>query len=249
MTNKKILNFIPNFSFGGVETTNINFSETLIKFGYEVDLLTNDYKRVNKPEYFNNVKSLRKSKMLFCLLPLIKYINNTKPDLIICSQFYANIIVLLACFISGYKNKIILCERVPVFENLKKLPVIKKNVIKFLIKRLYKKADKIVCNSYGTKNDLNKIKYPAGLNIGATTPQEISTAILAEIVKKSRPKIKEELVMDFMQIKEGQEKDPICGMGVDPKKTEYQLEYKEKIYYFCCGGCLDKFESKPAVYI
>lgn len=157
MTNKKILNFIPNFSFGGVETTNINLSETLIKFGYEVDLLTNDYQRVNKLEYFNNVKSLRKSKMLFCLLPLMKYINNTKPDLIICSQFYANIIVLLACFLSGYKTKIILCERVPVFENLKKISIIKKNVIKFLIKRLYKKADKIVCNSYGTKNDLNKI--------------------------------------------------------------------------------------------
>ena len=157
MTNKKILNFIPNFSFGGVETTNINLSETLIKFGYEVDLITNDYQRVNKSKYFNNIKSLRKSKMLFCLLPLIKYINNTKPDLIICSQFYANIIVLLACFLSGYKNKIILCERVPVFENLKKISIIKKNVIKFLIKRLYKKADKIVCNSYGTKNDLNKI--------------------------------------------------------------------------------------------
>jgi len=157
MTNKKILNFIPNFSFGGVETTNINLSETLIKFGYEVDLVTNDYQRVNKSEYSNNIKSLRKSKMLFCLLPLIKYINNTKPDLIICSQFYANIIVLLACLISGYKNKIILCERVPVFENLKKISIIKKNVIKFLIKRLYKKADKIVCNSYGTKNDLNKI--------------------------------------------------------------------------------------------
>ena len=157
MTNKKILNFIPNFSFGGVETTNINLSETLIKFGYEVDLITNDYQRVNKSKYSNNIKSLRKSKMLFCLLPLIKYINNTKPDLIICSQFYANIIVLLACLISGYKNKIILCERVPVFENLKKISIIKKNVIKFLIKRLYKKADKIVCNSYGTKNDLNKI--------------------------------------------------------------------------------------------
>ena len=157
MTNKKILNFIPNFSFGGIETTNINLSETLIKFGYEVDLITNDYQRVNKSKYSNNIKSLRKSKMLFCLLPLIKYINNTKPDLIICSQFYANIIVLLACLISGYKNKIILCERVPVFENLKKISIIKKNVIKFLIKKLYKKADKIVCNSYGTKNDLNKI--------------------------------------------------------------------------------------------
>ena len=51
MTNKKILNFIPNFSFGGVETTNINLSETLIKFGYEVELLTNDYHIVNKSEY------------------------------------------------------------------------------------------------------------------------------------------------------------------------------------------------------
>ena len=30
-------------------------------------------------------------------------------------------------------------------------------MIRFLIKRLYKKADRIVCNSYGTKNDLNKI--------------------------------------------------------------------------------------------
>ena len=157
MTNKKILNFIPNFSFGGVETTNINLSETLIKFGYEVDLLTNDYQIVNKSEYLNSVKSLGKSKMLFCLIPLAKYINNTKPDLIICSQFYANIIVLLACLISSYKNKIIICERVPVFENLKKISIIKKNVIKFLIKKLYKKADKIVCNSYGTKNDLNKI--------------------------------------------------------------------------------------------
>ena len=95
--------------------------------------------------------------MLFCLLPLIKYIKNTKPDLIICSQFYANIIVLLACFISGYKNKIIICERVPVFENLKKISTIKKIIIKFLIKKLYKRADKIVCNSYGTKMDLNKI--------------------------------------------------------------------------------------------
>jgi len=157
MTNKKILNFIPNFSFGGVETTNINLSETLIKFGYEVELLTNDYQIVNESEYLNNVKSLGKSRMFFCLIPLAKHINNTKPDLIICSQFYANIIVLLACLISSYKNKIILCERVPVFENLKKISILKRSVIKFLIKTLYKKADKIVCNSYGTKNDLSKI--------------------------------------------------------------------------------------------
>ena len=157
MSNKKILNFIPNFSFGGVETTNINLTEKLIDFGYEVELLTNDHQKIDEFGSLNNIKSLEKSKMLFCLLPLVKYIKNTKPDLIICSQFYANIIVLLACFISGYKNKTIICERVPVFENLKKISTIKKIIIKFLIKKLYKRADKIVCNSYGTKMDLNKI--------------------------------------------------------------------------------------------
>ena len=97
--------------------------------------------------------------------------------------------------------------------------------------------------------ELKKIKYPAGLDIGAVTPQEIATSIIAEIVKKSRTKLDEELVMDFMQIKQGQEKDPICGMGVDPKKTDYQSKFKGKEYYFCCEGCLEKFESEPAVYV
>ena len=52
-----------------------------------------------------------------------------------------------------------------------------------------------------------------------------------------------------MQIKQGQKKDPICGMGVNPSKTDYQFKFKGKEYYFCCEGCLDKFESEPAVYV
>ena len=49
--------------------------------------------------------------------------------------------------------------------------------------------------------------------------------------------------------KEGQEKDPICGMGVDKKNAEHLTEYKGEKYYFCCSGCLEKFESEPAVYV
>jgi xanthine dehydrogenase accessory factor len=99
------------------------------------------------------------------------------------------------------------------------------------------------------KNDLKKIKYPAGLDIGAVTPQEIAASIMAEIIQLSRPDLEEELVLDFNQVKEGQEKDPICGMGVDPKNTEHITEYKGEKYYFCCSGCLEKFESEPAVYV
>ena len=98
-------------------------------------------------------------------------------------------------------------------------------------------------------NNLKKIKYPAGQDIGAVTPQEIATSIMAEIIQVSRSDLEEETIVDFMQVKEGQEKDPICGMGVDTKNAEYLTEYKDEKYYFCCSGCLEKFESEPAVYV
>ena len=110
-----------------------------------------------------------------------------------------------------------------------------------LMKRLLKKGT--------NKNDLEKIKYPAGLDIGALTPQEIATSIMAEIIQVSRPDLEEETIVDFMKVKEGQEKDPICGMGVDTKNAEHLTEYNGEKYYFCCSGCLEKFESEPAVYV
>ena len=42
------------------------------------------------------------------------------------------------------------------------------------------------------------------------------------------------------------EKDPICGMDVDPKKAETKslvISKKGKKYYFCSQGCKDKFSS------
>jgi len=39
--------------------------------------------------------------------------------------------------------------------------------------------------------------------------------------------------------------DPICGMSVETKDTEYTSEYQGKTYYFCCGGCQHRFESEP----
>ena len=158
MTNKKILNFIPNFSFGGVEITNLNLSKELSDLNYEVDFVTNN---ITKLKYkFNQsvkIKSFNESNMRCCLIHLIKHIKLTKPDLIISSQFHANLVMILACIFSGYKNKLILCERVPVVENLKYISVFKRQLIKSMIKILYKFADHIIYNSHGTKDDLETL--------------------------------------------------------------------------------------------
>lgn len=38
------------------------------------------------------------------------------------------------------------------------------------------------------------------------------------------------------------EKDPVCGMLVDPKQAAGQRTYEDKTYYFCSTDCLAKFD-------
>lgn len=44
-------------------------------------------------------------------------------------------------------------------------------------------------------------------------------------------------------------KDPVCGMDVDPKKTEYHFTHNTQEYHFCSEKCLGKFKASPEQYI
>ena len=43
--------------------------------------------------------------------------------------------------------------------------------------------------------------------------------------------------------------DPVCGMTVEPEKTEHQFEYDGQSYYFCSAHCLRKFQTEPEKYL
>ncbi|MFZ0496195.1 MAG: heavy metal translocating P-type ATPase [Methylocella sp.] len=45
------------------------------------------------------------------------------------------------------------------------------------------------------------------------------------------------------------EKDPVCGMDVDPGSAKHSAEYGGHTYYFCGQGCKTKFVADPASYI
>src|SRR5271163_4638854 len=45
------------------------------------------------------------------------------------------------------------------------------------------------------------------------------------------------------------ERDPVCGMTVDPGRAAAQVVFAGKPYYFCCAGCADKFRADPAKYM
>ncbi len=44
------------------------------------------------------------------------------------------------------------------------------------------------------------------------------------------------------------EKDPVCGMQVDPTSAAGQAPHQGKTYFFCSAGCKAKFEKNPGQY-
>jgi len=44
-------------------------------------------------------------------------------------------------------------------------------------------------------------------------------------------------------------KDPVCGMNVDPHTAKHRAEHGGHTYYFCCAGCRTKFIADPAKYL
>ena len=83
---------------------------------------------------------------------------------------------------------------------------------------------------------VERVSAPAGLDIGAKTPEEIALSVMAEIVQKKRR---------LVQKQEPEEAtDPICGMKVTVAGARHVAALEGKTYYFCCAGCRTKFLQK-----
>jgi len=99
---------------------------------------------------------------------------------------------------------------------------------------------------------LGRARSPAGLDLGAVSPEETAVSILAEIVKVRRTQ-----AASVLEEKEGamiaespdlEATDPICKMTVEVATAEYKSEYGGPTYYFCCAGCKQRFDREPAKY-
>lgn len=40
-------------------------------------------------------------------------------------------------------------------------------------------------------------------------------------------------------------KDPVCGITVDPHTAKHRHTHAGHSYYFCSGGCREKFIAEP----
>src|ERR1700730_8882939 len=45
------------------------------------------------------------------------------------------------------------------------------------------------------------------------------------------------------------EKDPVCGMAVDPSKAAAKQEFQGNTYYFCSKRCAQRFAKEPEKFL
>lgn len=118
--------------------------------------------------------------------------------------------------------------------------------------------------------DLARMKFPAGLDIGARRGDEIALSIMAEIIEVRRgleelawfdaeaAAADEEAAAEGRGAATGRSEsdeesetaprtavDPICGMDVAIEGALHTHEHDGRTWYFCCDGCRRKFAADP----
>jgi len=99
---------------------------------------------------------------------------------------------------------------------------------------------------------LQRVKCPAGLQLGAVTPPEIGFSIMAEILQLRRSNKaadgahtvgpSADVIPDAAAV------DPVCGMTVQVAGARYTSAYAGQTFAFCGVSCKERFDREPERY-
>ena len=113
-----------------------------------------------------------------------------------------------------------------------------------------KRGDGVLAELRGdgvSEEHVARIDVPAGMDIGARTPEEIALSILAAVVAVRNGRREAAPVAAAVPPPPADAPalavDPICGMTVAAVAGTPSLEHDGATIYFCCEGCKAKYEA------
>jgi xanthine dehydrogenase accessory factor len=97
---------------------------------------------------------------------------------------------------------------------------------------------------------LDTIAAPAGIDIGAQTPEEIALSVMAQIIERRRHGAGKHAEGNTQAAAETKREaiDPVCGMTVAITGARHIAEVDGRSFYFCSDGCRTMFLADPALY-
>jgi xanthine dehydrogenase accessory factor len=100
------------------------------------------------------------------------------------------------------------------------------------------------------QEQLDRVRVPAGVDLGATSHREIAVAILAELVQlRAAGSLLPGQAGGPAKAAAALAVDPVCGMTVAADSSSHSLEHGGATYYFCRVACRAAFEKDPAAYV
>ena len=98
--------------------------------------------------------------------------------------------------------------------------------------------------------DLERLRSPAGIDLGGHEPGEIALSVVAEIVQLRHQSSGEAVVTIAAPSHTHEEAlDPVCGMTVDIATSTLMTSHQGHTYHFCSIGCKHRFEDQPETYL
>jgi xanthine dehydrogenase accessory factor len=101
------------------------------------------------------------------------------------------------------------------------------------------------------RDQLDRVRAPAGLDLGRTSHEEMAVAILAELVQ-----LRAAGALDLPAqrapragLTRAEAVDPVCGMTVMAGPAALRAEHEGSTHYFCGAGCRQAFQENPAAYL